>query len=262
MKILKFFTIFLLSTSIACAQQKHLILNGNVDDGSLKKFIWRDIYDSSAQVVSDSVERFGHKSIRMQINSGNNIGSKGIRSELSFEWEKNPERWYGFSIYAPSNYLPDPEPEIVSQWHNVADTKLGEQAITPALSLWVQNGHWNLHIMWDTARVTKQGHWMGAVVKDFGAVNLNAWTDWVFHIKFSYKDDGLIEVYHNGIKIFTRKGPNNYNDANLPYWKIGIYKWPFYDHNPAHHKYNQRVLFFSEIKKGDEHATYSDVAPH
>jgi hypothetical protein len=260
MQRIKFFILLFLCTSSVMAQRRNLLFDANFNDGILSEYQHRDIYNDSAQVITDSVTRYGQKSVRVEVKS-NSIGIKGIRSEFSFEPETYPERWYGYSIFAPSSYLPDSEPEIVTQWHDTPDFKLGEKWISPSISLWVENGKWNLHLMWDTARVTEQEHWMGKIKQDFGNVKLNAWTDWVFHIKFSYKSDGLIEVYRNGVKIFTRVGPNGNNDEVLPYWKIGIYKWPYKDHSDGIHKYGQRVLFYSQIRKGDEKATYKDVAP-
>ena len=260
----KHFISFLLMfcTVATMAQRKHLLFDSNFDDNlSLTKFPSREIFNNNAQVLSDSVKKNGHKSVRVEVKLNNSVGDKGIRSEFAFLPETNPERWYGLSIYTPANYLPDPDPEMVTQWHNMPDLNLGETWITPSLSMWVQNGRWSLCVLWDTAKVTKQGHWIGKLTPDLGPVKLNVWTDWVFHIKFSYKSDGLVEVYRNGVKIFTRNGPNDFNDAQLPYWKVGIYKWVYKDHNPDLHKFTQRVLFYSQIRKGDEKATYKDVAP-
>ena len=51
-----------------------------------------------------------------------------------------------------------------------------------------------------------------------------AWTDWVFHVKWSYGPDGVLEVWKNSQKIVTKSGPNTFNDARGPYMKMGIYK--------------------------------------
>jgi hypothetical protein len=262
MKKLTVLALLIFCTFTSEAQRKHLLFDSNFDDHlSLTKFPARDIYENNAQLLTDSVKRNGHKSVRIEVKLSNAVGDKGIRSEFSFLPESNPERWYGLSIFAPSNYLPDTDPESVVQWHNMPDFNLGETWISPSLSVWVQNGHWSLHTLWDTARVTKQGRWMGKLITDLGSVKLNAWTDWVFHIKFSYKSDGLVEVYRNGVKVFSRRGPNNFNDEKLPYWKVGIYKWVYKDHEPTLHKFTQRVLFYSQIRKGDEKAIYGDIAP-
>jgi len=257
MKNIAFCILLALCSTICFAQNKNLIVNLNFNTGDVTKVAHRDFFDTNAQHVSDSVLYKGEKSVRFEVKSSN-PGDKGIRSEFAFASESNSERWYTLSIYPPSTYLPDPEPEIVTQWHNVPDVNLGEQSLSPSLGLFVQNGHWNVHVLWDTARVTKQGHWMGSIGTDLGPVSLNTWTTWVFHIRFSYKNDGLVQIYKNGVKVYERKGPNDFNDAALPYWKVGIYKWVYRDHNPADHKRNQRVLFYSHIKEGDEKSTYND----
>jgi hypothetical protein len=252
-----FFWVFI---SSAMAQRKNLLFDGNLKNNLLTKFPEKEIFDKNALIISDSVLRKGQKSIRSEVRSSN-LSDKGIRAEFAFKPEAYPERWYGLSIYAPANYLPDPEPESVVQWHNVPDSQLGESWLSPSLSLWVQDGKWNFHILWDTAKVTRQDHFMGQLFTDLGNVETNAWTDWVFHIKFSYKEDGLVEIYKNGVKVFTRNGPNNFNDVALPYWKVGLYKWVYKDHDDKIHRYNQRVLYYSQIRKGSKYATYKDVAP-
>ncbi|MDB5287246.1 MAG: hypothetical protein JWR05_2195 [Mucilaginibacter sp.] len=259
MQRIKFFVLLFLCTSSVMAQRKNLLLDANFNDGILHKFEHEEIFDPAGATISDSVMRHGQKSVRIEVRS-NNIDSRSIRSEFASKPETNSERWYGLSIFAPKSYLSDVEPEIVTQWHNVPDSSL-EYGLSPSLSMWVVNGRWDFHIMWDTARITPQGKWMGSVNFDLGSVVLNEWTDWVFHIKFSYKADGLVEIYKNGKKVISRQGPNVFNDAKLPYWKVGVYKWVYKDHNEKLHKYNQRVLFYSGIRKGNEKATYSDVAP-
>ena len=252
--------LLLLGVVPVVAQRKHLLYDINFNDWKINKTPSMEVNDSTAIVVSDSVKRYGDNSVRVEVKS-TNATIKGIRAEFAFKPETYPERWYGLSIFAPSNYLADPEPEIVTQWHNEPDFKLGEGWLSPSTSLWVKNGRWVFDIIWDTAKVTIQEHWMGRVDYDLGTVKLNAWTDWVFHIKFSYKSEGLVEIYKNGVKVYTRNGPNDFNDAVLPYWKIGLYKWVYKDHEPTHHKYNQRVLFYSQIREGDEKATFADVTP-
>lgn len=76
----------------------------------------------------------------------------------------------------------------------------------------------------------------------------------VYHIKFSHKSDGKLEVWKNGIKVINYKGPNSYNDKYFPYFKAGIYKRKWY-------KISKRVVYLDEVRVGNKKATYKDVAP-
>jgi hypothetical protein len=259
---MKFILIIILLTYYSLtsyAQKNHLLLNLDLKDNKINKIFYKAAHDNSSIIFSDSVIRFpGQRSLRFEVKSSNE-GLSGVLSEYFGKPEPYRERWYSLSIYPPSDYLPDPEREIVTQWHNVNDADLGEKSISPSLSLWVKNGRWSFHVLWDTAKITKQDHWMGQVIADLGNVKLNSWTDWVFHIIWSYKADGLVEVYKNGTKVYSRRGPNDFNDEKLPIWQFGIYKWVYTDHNAAHHKFNHRVLFVGELKEGNEKANLSDM---
>lgn len=243
------------------AQRNHLIFDVKFIDGSVTRYFFRSAYDNSAMVFTDSIERRPNEtSIRFQVKLSGS-GLKNQYTAIIGKPETSWERWYGFSVYAPADYLPDPEEETISNWHSRPDFDLGETWTSPYLALQTVNGHWKLAVRWDTAKVTRELKWMGQAISDFGPVKLNQWSDWVFHIKFSYKSDGILEVFRNGEKIYTRLGPNIFNNAALPHWEIGIAKWSYADPNYKHHKFKQRHLFFSSLREGDEKATYKDVAP-
>jgi len=119
--------VLILFSNTLAAQRKHILFDVNfAEHASFTKFPSREIYNDNSQLISDSVKKNGKKSVRVEIKLANILGDKGIRSEFAFLPEANPERWYGLSIFAPPNYLPDPEPEIVTQWHNTPDLNLGE----------------------------------------------------------------------------------------------------------------------------------------
>jgi len=45
---------------------------------------------------------------------------------------------------------------------------------------------------------------------------------WVFHIKWSHKPDGLLEVWKDGKLVVRKTGPNTYNDERVPFLKWGL----------------------------------------
>ena len=86
-----------------------------------------------------------------------------------------------------------------------------------------------------------------------------AWTDWVFHVKWSYGSDGVTEVWENGTKVISRAGPNTYNDETGNYFKLGLYH-PDYQID-AHPVTALKTIYDDEVRVGGPNATYADMAP-
>jgi predicted transcriptional regulator len=100
----------------------------------------------------------------------------------------------------------------------------------------------------------------GSKSKNLGKYETGLWTDWVFHVKWSWESDGLLEVWKNGKKVIHYEGPIGYNDRRGVYFKTGIYKWvwkmtPERDHSTT----TKRVTYVDEVRIGNENATYQDV---
>ena len=76
------------------------------------------------------------------------------------------------------------------------------------------------------------------------------WTDWVFHVRWSHRGDGLTEVLQNGKLVARREGPNAYNDLRGVYLKLGNY-----------HPGRARTVYLDEVRIGGEGANYVSVAP-
>jgi hypothetical protein len=172
------------------------------------------------------------------------------------------EYWYGFSIFIPDNWATDSSGEILAQWHNTPDA--GEAGGSPPLALSVSGATWFISNKWDSERVAKKSGYDGSVAYSVGTVGKGEWTDWVFHIKWSYQGkDGLLEVWKNGKRVVQKHGPNTFNDAKGPYFKFGIYKWDW--RNPSggrgNSKVSKRVVYHDTVRVGDHGASYGDVAP-
>lgn len=165
--------------------------------------------------------------------------------------ESDRHRWYGLSLYLPSqNWQTDSEWDIITQFNSQKDA--GEVTLSPPISLVVVNGRMILKVNWATARLHTKAD--GEKKFDLGPVEKDKWLDFVYHINFSYKSDGILEVWKNGSKVVDYSGPNSYNDAVVPWFKSGIYKrkWS---------SATNRVLYVDEVRVGNGNATYSDVAP-
>ncbi|MEX2409858.1 MAG: polysaccharide lyase, partial [Candidatus Paceibacterota bacterium] len=167
----------------------------------------------------------------------------GPRAEVLFGEQSHRERWYSFAVFFPSyGWKLDKDDEIVSQWHASNGT--------PPLALRVKNGKLRLRI----------GHTDGSSIKfnyiEFGEVPKDEWNEFVFHVIHSEKSDGLIEVWKNGKKFATHKGPNLYKDGKHTRWKIGIYKSNW---SKKSTDVDLRVTYFDNVRIGNENASLEDM---
>ena len=215
--------------------------------------------------LSDSVARSGKKSVRFDLFRTDPDVSKSKRAEMVRMPENASERWYGMSIFFPKDFQIDSVDELVEQWQDVPDFKLGETWRSPSISLTFKKDKWDVNVAWDERAVNADtlGHisYEGQKKYEVGNIVAGKWTDWVFHMKFAYDSTGVLEVWKNGQSVVQRNGPNFYNDQHYPYQKIGIYKYRWHDRQAIKSINTRRVYFYDEIRVGNENATYKDVAP-
>ena len=172
------------------------------------------------------------------------------------------DMWYGFSIFLPDSYVPDSVWEIVAQWHGRPDFDIGEDWRNPPLALHTSDGVWTVSNIWDSkANTFESGErvYSGSRHFDLGAYVTGRWTDWVFHVKWSYESDGILQIWQDGVLVVDEPGPNTFNDERGPAFKMGIYKG--WKHPEAQGNVDKRVLFHDELRIGNASATYCDVAP-
>ncbi len=173
------------------------------------------------------------------------------------------EYWYGFSILLPEDYIPDRVWEIVAQWQGTPDSDLGEKWRNPVLALSTTNGRWSWVSRWDAKRNTFESgrrEYGGVREYDLGPYERGVWTDWVVRVQWSYRSDGFLKIWKNGAPAVNQDGPNAFNDADGPFFKMGLYKgWA----NPGRDSdaVSKRMLFHDEFRMGSAEATYDDVAP-
>lgn len=177
--------------------------------------------------------------------------------------EIGEEYWYGFSILLPEDYVPDRVWEIVAQWQGVPDSDLGEKWRNPVLALSTTGGRWSWVSRWDAKRntfETGKREYGGVHEYDLGDYAKGVWTDWVVHVRWSYGPEGFLNIWKNGQLVVDQNGPNAFNDAQGPFFKMGLYKgWN--DPKAAGDAVAARVLYHDEFRMGGADATYDDVAP-
>jgi hypothetical protein len=184
----------------------------------------------------------GIKSARFELRDSDPETNNGTRAEISFPDATNLNRWYSYALYAPSAYFKyDSDDDVITQWHQGG-------GLTPALCLRVKADRLYLRVL---------GTWV-----DMGAFEKDVWRAYVMHVKHSAGSDGLIEIWRDGVKIMNRSGANAYKiegDIEMPNLKLGVYKSDWNGSGTT--QTNVRVLYFDDIRIGNEYATYADMTP-
>lgn len=201
-----------------------------------------------------SPAKYGSYAAKIVLNKTDPDIWESKRAEMTYVAEKHgpvkSERWYGMSIFLPTSYIADPCEEILFQWKGVNKVSQdGYSMSNPPLAMLTKNGRWQLNIK-PKDKFTNI---------DLGTYEPNKWTDWVFHIKWSYEDDGLLQIWKNGVLVLDRKGPNTYYDLVGNFFKMGIYKYGWKE--GYYSNTTQRTAYFDEFKVGNENSSFNDVAP-
>lgn len=232
-------------------------LNATVSARAAGNLIWADNLEGSSffstgmskqtstsysiTTVSKPVYQ-GTKAARFELRESDVENHSGTRSEISFPDATGLNRWYSYALYAPADgFKYDTDDDVISQWHQGG-------SLTPALCLRVKTDKLYIRVL---------GTWV-----ELGAFDKDKWHAYVLHVKHSAGSDGLIEIWKDGVKILNRAGANMYKitgDLHNPKLKMGVYKsgWNGSDKTGT----STRVIYFDDIKIGNENATYAEMAP-
>lgn len=212
-----------------------------------------------------SPKRAGNNAVRFELNKTDWQNFGWQRSEVLRHSETTPEQWLGFSEYM-QDWASDPQPEIIFQWHGTPDLQLGEVSCSPPVCIYVQNNHYVVWLKTSPRAVNATSSGQGFAFQksfDLGPVIVGRWVDWVFHIRWDWHNNGVMEVWKDKIKVINYvNGPTYCNDLQYPYFKIGIYKWPWMTTtgraaSPA----SRRVLYVDEIKFANKYGSFAEVSP-
>ncbi|RDC63200.1 polysaccharide lyase [Adhaeribacter pallidiroseus] len=234
------------------ASRSNLLVEERIEP-TLSSAFGKQNYTSHAYSETTAMSRTGQKAMRFELRSSD----PGVRSEIWRDSETSKERWYSVPVYLPSAYWQTDAVkggwDIITQLHATDDNST-ETGRTPPISLAVIKNQLTLVVWWATRSTSTNATRSGGTTFDLGPLEKDKWLDMVYHIKFSYLSDGIIEVWKNGVKVVNYRGPNCYNDVKLPRLHLGIYKRNW-------HGVSKRVTYVDDIRVGDGNATYNDVAP-
>lgn len=216
--------------------------------------------DYSGVVVDDPV-RAGEHAMRFEWRRENSGESNTSKKAHLWAWrapDTSVERWWGFSMYLPGDGMQaDSKGEILVQWHGVPDYHLGEGYRNPIMTIGQRNGNLVTSFKYDERPVTPDG-WRDwdFTTTQLGPTPFDRWIDFVVRVRWGPTGGGLVEMWMDGRKVVDRHDVKvGFNDRFGPYAGFGIYKWP----GTSDHE--RRVIYFDEIRQGDENAGFEDVAP-
>tara|TARA_R110000850_G_scaffold60338_1_gene138571 strand:+ start:1407 stop:2231 length:825 start_codon:yes stop_codon:yes gene_type:complete len=206
------------------------------------------------EVVTSPVRK-GNHALKLQLDRSGHEDMMDYRTDfwikgMSRKYRMEEEYWYGFSTYWPNSWEPDTQSELFVQW-------VGWREYGPSLAIYVYGENYKIKKRWAAGNSSYKSMWSGKLSEDKGE-----WVDWVFHVKWSSGDDGLVEAWKNGEKIVSDKGRNCGPGEFAPYFKFGIYKWPWKElpeKTPS--TLARRTLYIDEIRIGDKTASYQLVSP-
>ncbi len=202
----------------------------------------------SLAIVEDPLDP-GNRVARFVLHRNDPMVSDGKRAELQIdgigEIGTGRDYWYGFRTYLPDDWQFDIEYEVLAQWKGKRDKSLGEQSKSPALALRTRKKVLYITNRWDDRIVTPENHSPNETIWQ-GSRDVGVWAKWVVHARWSFRDDGLLEIWKDGRQIVEKHGPNTYNDRRGMYFKVGIYKAPWgHPDRPSH--VDRRVVYHDDV---------------
>jgi hypothetical protein len=232
--------------TISAAATANIIYEENFEGSNpFGTYVSKQFGTSHAFATASSPLFDGSKVGRFELRDSDPLVNDGTRVEVSFPYQSSLHRWYSFAEYFPSaQWKADDADEVLAQWHQGGN-------YSPSISLRGKNDHLWLYVK-PTPSTTEK--------IDLGVIPKDKWNQFVFHIKHSSGNDGILELYINGTKVYNRTGVTMYDlvkyGAKEPKFKFGIYKSNW---NSSTTKTNIRVVYVDNVRIGNENATYAEM---
>lgn len=187
---------------------------------------------------------------RFEVRDTDPLVKGSQRSEVRLR--PNPFRtdlWFQARVLLPADWTPDTPRTIVMQWHGTRDVHLAEPGIYPPLELAAAGNEWHLVTVWDTrmrAVPIGESKVEGRETVWTGEIRPGTWENFTFHIRWSHREDGLLELWRGEDLVLSREGPNALNDLIGPYLKFGAYA-PDWKAMPVAPNVPTRIVFFDHV---------------
>lgn len=199
--------------------------------------------------------RTGAYSARVELNPRyacwDKVGNLKIRSEITYakngkpyQLEREAEYWIGYSLFLPvSNSLDNPPRAIMTQIRRMGTANY----------LRNQKQNWQYNVVVDGK----------TIAIDLGSIQKGVWTDFVFHLRESVKGAGLLEIWLDGLRKYSKSNISlelsDIGDARI---KTGAYYGSYGANYPTHGDSNLPFVVFVDAMKVARGANgYPLVAP-
>jgi len=201
-----------------------------------------------SKTVASAPDWPGKNALRMQIRYGDPKTRNSIRSELRLRATDYHVLYeYELKTFIPEDWGFDSIPVLLVQMHNVPDNWKGEWGLPPPLDLQIVGEEWVLgraygptpNWLQKVTNIEAWAWWKAPLQK-------GRWSAWVFRVRWSGGEDGLLEVEKDGVKIATASGPNAYDNLLAPYLKFGVYVpgWSLLTSPP---QVSERTAYFTDV---------------
>ncbi len=177
------------------------------------------------------VQRDGIDSVRFELREGEQycdlFGKTSFRSEVNARDfpPVGTERWYSFSLLLPEDFPIENNRLVLAQWHGADKKYLGEPSRSPALAFRFSRGRFFITIRHSADRIVwNPSDACSMTLFDTERFPLGVWNDFVVQARWSYREDGQVNVWWNDQQVVNYSGPVGYNDDLGPYFKFGLYR--------------------------------------
>jgi hypothetical protein len=255
-----------LALFLCCIQQSGgaeppLIYDLGFETGTLEG--WNVQSVNVPEVTTERV-RSGKYALKSFLDSGAPTSEERERTELKVLESGDAavignEYWYGFSIFLPTSWVPDTIQEILGQLQSGKDP--GDiEGRNPTFIIATDGENWRIVNRSDPRPITTDKEGRAERTLYVGPYVTDEWTDWVINVRWSYESDGFLKIWKNGVLIVDATGPNCYNDAKGPHFKMGIYKG-YWANKPPSAKVKTRTAYHDAFRMAGADGSYDDVAP-
>jgi Polysaccharide lyase len=201
-----------------------LPLADGFESGSLAAF-WlpgnygTGLYAPGAVMVSKDYARSGIRSARITVKEGDveqrgDDGRSVERAELDSGHYPLLGRdvWYGFSFLLPADFPVVDNRLVIASW------KQSDVEGSPLIGQRFRGGRHSLTIRPPGLNGSGKSYRLPDI-------RLGRWVDMVYRVRYSLVDEGCIEVWMDGVRVVSYKGPTaSASGANRFYNKVGLYR--------------------------------------
>jgi hypothetical protein len=173
----------------------------------------------------------GEEFLKFELRDGESwkdiTGARSYRTEIDTRDKPamRSVKWYRFSVLFSKDFPIEYNRFVFAQWHGADKWWLGEPSRDPVLSFRFINSQFSIKLVHSAERIVKNPDsvWSDKIFKT-KTFDLGKWNDFVIEAKWSYEDDGFLNIWWNNKQIVKYNGPVGYNDDTGPHFQFGIYR--------------------------------------